>query len=90
MQAKRIGVVRDAYRPYNEPQRPLSSAVAALGQGMAAVNSDLALWEQRLLVDEYVRNEQTGQYQLHKIATDMFRYISIYIYTSCRGVFATR
>lgn len=71
--APRIGVVRDAYAMYNQTPKVLSQAVASIGTGKAAVLAEVAENPHRLVVDEYVHDEDLDQFLLQGVSTDLFR-----------------
>ena len=71
--APRIGVVRDAYAMYNQTPKVLSQAVASIGTGKAAVLAEVAENAHRLVVDEYVHDEDLDQFLLQGVSTDLFR-----------------
>lgn len=68
----RVGVVRDAFAPHDAAPRALSSAVAPLGNGRAAVASAITEPHARLLVDEYERGSD-GLYRLTQGSSDLLR-----------------
>lgn len=69
----RIGVVRDAFTPFNAREYPLHTTVASLAEGQVAVHSAAAFEPQGIVVDEYVKDSARGVYRLTNIATDLLR-----------------
>lgn len=70
----RIGVVRDAFTPFNAKEYPLHTTIASLAEGQVAVHSAAAFEPQGIVVDEYVKDSAHGVYRLTNIATDLLRY----------------
>ena len=70
----RIGIMRDAFTPYNAKEYPLHSTIATLGEGKAAVHSGAALHPQGIVVDEYIKDTTNGVYRLTNVATDLLRW----------------
>lgn len=70
----RIGVIRDAFTPFNASEAQLSRTVVSLAEGQAAVNSAAALAPQGIVIDEYIRDDQNQCYRLTHTATDLLRY----------------
>ncbi|DBA84070.1 hypothetical protein WJX77_002568 [Trebouxia sp. C0004] len=71
--SSRIGVIRDAFTPFNAREYPLHSTIASLGEGQAAVHSAAAFNPQGIVVDEYVQDKANGVYRLTNVATDLLR-----------------
>lgn len=69
----RIGVIRDAFTPFNAAEAELGKTVAALSEGQAAVNSAAAFAPQGIVIDEYVRDDESQAFRLTHIATDLLR-----------------
>lgn len=69
----RIGVMRDAFTPFNAKEYPLHSTIASLGEGKATVHSSAALHPQGIVVDEYIKDTTNGVYRLTNVATDLLR-----------------
>ncbi|KAL3139071.1 hypothetical protein ABBQ32_005868 [Trebouxia sp. C0010 RCD-2024] len=69
----RIGVVRDAFTPFNAREYPLHTTIASLAEGQVAVHSAAAFEPQGIVVDEYVKDSARGVYRLTNIATDLLR-----------------
>lgn len=69
----RIGVIRDAFTPFNASEAQLSKIVASLSEGQAAVNSAAALAPQGIVIDEYTRDDENQVFRLTHIATDLLR-----------------
>ena len=73
--SSRIGVIRDAFTPFNAREYPLHSTIASLGEGQAAVHSAAAFNPQGIVVDEYVQDKANGVYRLTNVATDLLRWV---------------
>ena len=74
----RIGVMRDAFTPFNAKEYPLHTTIASLGEGKVAVHSAAALHPQGIVVDEYIKDTTNGVYRLTNVATDLLRYASAF------------
>ena len=74
--SSRIGVIRDAFTPFNAREYPLHSTIASLGEGQAAVHSAAAFNPQGIVVDEYVQDKANGVYRLTNVATDLLRCVT--------------
>ena len=74
--SSRIGVIRNAFTPFNAREYPLHSTIASLGEGQAAVHSAAAFNPQGIVVDEYVQDKANGVYRLTNVATDLLRWVT--------------
>lgn len=69
----RIGVIRDAFTPFNAREYPLHTTIASLGENKAAVHSAAAFNPQGIVVDEYKKDSANGVFRLTNVATDLLR-----------------
>jgi len=79
---RRVGVVREAFAPYDAAPLPLASLVAALPSLAPPSRAGVALLARtqsephaRLVVDEYVPSRDGGGYTLERVATDMAEFL---------------
>ena len=70
-----IGIVREAFLPYNGTPGSLKDAVTLMGNMSVGVAAKVLLENQRLLVDEYEISGD-GSYVLKNVGTDLVRYLT--------------
>ena len=84
----RIGVIRSAFTPFNVREFFLHTTIASLAEGQAAVNSAAAFEPQGIVVDEYVKDAESGVYRLTNVATDLLRCVTAIELICCKNTFA--
>lgn len=69
----RIATMRHAFAPHDHLTDHLADTMRAIRHGTVAVNANLADPAERVLVDEYERDDEAGRYTVQRVGIDLLR-----------------
>ncbi len=69
----RLAVMRHAFAPHDHVTDHLDDTLRLVRHGTVAVNATIADPAERVLVDEYVRDDVEGSYVLQRVGMDLLR-----------------
>lgn len=75
VRADTVCVVREAFRSFNAPPRPVHEIVRGLQVGAAAVSNALLAPHKKVVVDVFDLDDVTGDYRMSEASVDLFRFL---------------
>lgn len=73
-QPHRLAVMRHAFAPHDHVTDHLDDTLRLVRHGTVAVNANVADPAERVLVDEYMRDDDEGRYVLQRVGMDLLRW----------------